>query len=139
MTRRAWATVVLAFSLFLPAACGSEDGAGGAAADGSTDDEAAIQVLFADYNSAFDSGGFADVCAMNTEQFNEELVTEFREAVGDPAATCPMALETMSVASPAELTLDDVEVSDDTAEGQVGPSTWRFARIDGLWKVAYAN
>jgi hypothetical protein len=137
MKRRAWATAVLAFSLCLPTACGGEDGA---AVEASTDNEAEIQELFTDYNAALDSGRFADVCAMNTQQFNQELMTEFREAIRDPTATCPRALEAMSVESgPAELALRNIEVSDDTADGHVGPSTWRFARVDGLWKVAYAN
>jgi hypothetical protein len=139
MRRRAAATVALAFLLSLGSACGSEDGVGdGAAPETPADDQAAIQTLFADYNSALDSGEFAEVCAMNTEQFNEELVTEVREAFGDATPTCPQALEVMAVEG-GSAQLRDIEVSGGTAEGMVGPSTWRFARVSGSWKVAFAN
>lgn len=116
--RGAVATIVIALLLSLTSACSSRDGASGAADVTAADDEAAIQKLFADYSSAFDKGEFAEICAMNTDQFNEELVTEFREAIGDDTATCPQAIEVTAAEGPADLALRDIRVSESP------PTSW---------------
>lgn len=148
MTHRVVPLLVLGFLLAMMA-CGTDEGGGASHSSGEAD-EADIRRLFSEYKSALDDHRYSGVCSMNTQQFNETMVSEIRDTFArsrhlpstlkDRPVTCALALRVMATGNrPSEQSLRNVEVSGDRARGRVGPSTWKFAREDGEWRVEYAN
>jgi hypothetical protein len=133
-------------SLLSLGACGDGDETTGtgdrSSAPTTTSEKKQIQQLFARYNSAMESRRFKEVCSLHTAEFNEELLSEVRDAFGDRRpATCERAIRMLVMSDYQPPPLTSIDVSGTTATGRVGPRTsvWQFARVGSAWKVAYAN
>lgn len=143
MNRRTATAVIFGFLLSL-GACGDVDGPRdvdeGAEASAASD-KVEIQQLFARYNSAMEGRRYQEVCSLHTRGFNDELVAQVRDVLGDRPVRCERALRLVAGSPASELTLKAIVVSGATASGRVepSPSRWRFARVGSVWKVAYAN
>jgi hypothetical protein len=138
------ATAVFVGILLSLTACGGVDATrtvNQGSATGTLSDEEEIQQLYAKWMSALKARNYEEVCAVNTQEFNDELIAGVREAFGP--VTCEMAVRVVTdpQSDTSASTLRDIEISGATAKGRVGrsPSWWRFARVGGAWKVAYAN
>ena len=143
--KRSTAMAVILGWLLTLGACGGADSTGtaGKSSDSNATDQQQIRDVFAAYNSAMKARRFQDVCSLNTPEFNEELVSEAKGAFGDRSpVTCERALRVVAAPAGYEApSLKSIVVSGTTATGRVraGQTPWRFTRVGGAWKVAYAN
>jgi hypothetical protein len=143
--KRSTATSAVLGCLLTLAACGGADSTGtaGKSSDSNATDQQQIRDVFAAYSSAMKARRFQDVCSLNTPEFNEELIAEVKGSFDDRRpVTCERALRVVAASAGDEAPpLKSIVVSGVTATGRVGAgqTTWRFARVGGAWKVAYAN
>lgn len=98
-------------------------------------DRQAIQRLYARYTSDIEAGHYRRLCHMSSKSFREELARRFHHQ-----GTCEIALAgTTRTGHVPHAALTHLDISGASAKGRVGPNTWKFVRIHGVWKVAHPD
>ena len=115
--------------------CGDSGRIDGGAAARPVSDRQAILRLYTRYTAAIEAGHYRSVCQMSSKGFREELTRMIHNQ-----GTCEMAVggTTRQGKSP-QVPLTRIDISGKSATGRVGPNTWKFARMHGVWKVAHAD
>lgn len=118
-----------------------------------TEDVAAIQQLFDKYEAAAKSKDAKAVCDLQTPSLSEQMTREAErtlkftrnelQGVSDAQrmpkhATCEIAVR-MMLSTKGSFRIKGIAVDGSSATGRVGYDTWKFARVDGDWKVDHVD